>query len=174
MCKLLYDKKSSDSLLADLLAILSHLSRKSEEVVVAVIRILSGTDEKSPFLILVDCLSGNPVVKSRCCNMLGNIMKHNGAFYEVLKKNKPLFESIARCCQTEELNVRKVIASFCFAVNSAVFTRVFVCTERYLCDWKLDLSQRSSMQQCGRDSAGFGESVERLVCQDPISFDWLV
>ena len=35
-------------------------------------------------------------------------MRHNGLFYEVLKKNKELFSCMARCCQCDELNVRKV------------------------------------------------------------------
>jgi len=42
-------------------------------------------------------------------------MKHNDVFYEVLRKNKPIFEDLAKCCQTDELNVRKVnFVSFIF------------------------------------------------------------
>ncbi len=112
--KLLYDNNSSDSLIADLLSILSHLSRKSEDVVGTIIKILKGPEnnkshlKQSSFQIVIKCLNGNPVVKSRCCNMLGNLMKHNDTFYDVLKKHKIIFDNLGKCCQTDELNVRKV------------------------------------------------------------------
>lgn len=41
--------------------------------------------------------------------MIGNLMKHNDQFYDILKKNKNIFENLVRCCQIDELNVRKVI-----------------------------------------------------------------
>jgi hypothetical protein len=53
-------------------------------------------------------LTSNSLVRARCCNMIGNLMRHNGQFYEALKKNKDIFTSIVRCCQSDELNVRKV------------------------------------------------------------------
>lgn len=111
--KLLYSSKSSDSLIADILSILSHLSRKSEDSIASIIKILRCPETKSSksnqFPILTRCLNGQPIVRSRCCNLIGNLMKHNDIFYEILKKNKPIFEDLAKCCQTDELNVRKVI-----------------------------------------------------------------
>lgn len=86
---------------------MSHLSRKSEDVVVTIIKILKGSNQQN-YQILIKCLSGNPVVKSRCCNMLGNLMRYNDAFYDVLKKNKQIFDLLVRCSQLDELNVRKV------------------------------------------------------------------
>ena len=88
--KLIYHPSTSDSLLADVFSIMSHLSRKSEDVVVTIIKVLKGSNQQN-YQILVKSLSGNPVVKSRCCNMLGNLMRYNDAFYDVLKKNKPIF-----------------------------------------------------------------------------------
>ena len=105
--KLIYHPSSSDSLLADIFSIMSHLSRKSEDVVVTIIKILKGTNQQN-YQILIKSLSGNPVVKSRCCNMLGNLMRYNDAFYDVLKKNKQIFDLLVRCSQLDELNVRKV------------------------------------------------------------------
>lgn len=110
---------SSDSLIADIFSIFSHLSRKSEDIVPVLIKILRGpTTASSPvtstgngaasFQILIKSLNGNAIVKARCCNMIGNLMKHNDLFYDVLKKNKVLFESLVKCCQLDELNVRKV------------------------------------------------------------------
>lgn len=106
LTKLLYQNESSDSLIADIFSILGHLSRKSEDVTATVIKILKGASGN--FQIVIKCLNGNPMVKARCCNMLGNIMKHNDCFYDVLKKNKSIFENLVRCCQTDELNARKV------------------------------------------------------------------
>ena len=106
--KLIYQPSSSDSLLADIFSIMSHLSRKSEDVVVTIIKILKGSSGQHNYQILVKSLSGNPVVKSRCCNMLGNLMRYNDAFYDVLKKNKSIFDLLVRCSQLDELNVRKV------------------------------------------------------------------
>ena len=117
--KLLYSSKSSDSLIADILSILSHLSRKSEDSVGCVMKILrcpvADSTKANQFPILTKCLNGQPIVRSRCCNLIGNLMKHNDVFYEVLRKNKPIFEDLAKCCQTDELNVRKVnFVSFIF------------------------------------------------------------
>ena len=54
-------------------------------------------------------MNSNPLVRARCCNMIGNIMRHNGLFYDTIKKNKEIFSCLARCCQSDELNVRKVM-----------------------------------------------------------------
>lgn len=58
------------------------------------------------------------MLKSRCCNMLGNLMKHNDLFYETIKKNKVIFDQLVRCCQTDELNVRK---SAIFAIGNSIY-----------------------------------------------------
>ena len=58
------------------------------------------------------------MLKSRCCNMLGNLMKHNDVFYDTLKKNKSIFDQLVRCCQTDELNVRK---SAIFAIGNSIY-----------------------------------------------------
>ena len=109
---------SSDSLISDVFSIFGHLSRKSEEVTSTVIRILKGDGGGGNFEIVIKCLNGNQLVKSRCCNMLGNLMKHNDCFYEVLKKNKIIFENLVRCCQTDELNARK---SAIFAIGNSIY-----------------------------------------------------
>ena len=54
-------------------------------------------------------MNSNPLVRARCCNMIGNIMRHNGLFYDTIKKNKEIFSCLARCFQSDELNVRKVM-----------------------------------------------------------------
>jgi hypothetical protein len=112
--KLLNQPNSSDSLVADVFSIFSHLSRKNEDIVPTLIKILKtpppGTSSGSvvSFQSLLKSLNGNPILKARCCNMIGNLMKHNDLFYDVLKKNRVLFESLVKCCQLDELNVRKV------------------------------------------------------------------
>jgi hypothetical protein len=109
---------SSDTLLSDLFTIFSHLSRKSEEIIPALIRILKGEQQESFDILTKSLLSQNSLLKSRCCNMLGNLMRHNDLFYDVLKRNKQIFESLVKCCQIEELNVRK---SAVFAIGNSVY-----------------------------------------------------
>ncbi len=102
----MHESNSTDNLIADLFSILSHLARKSEETIPIIVKILKGQNE---YQLLVKYLSnGNGTIKAKCCNMLGNLMKHNDSFYDVLKKNKIMFECLIKCCQSEELNVRKV------------------------------------------------------------------
>lgn len=112
---LLYSKNSSESLIGDIYTIFSHLSRKSEDIVGCLIKILNGQEN---FKILVKSLNGNLVVKSKCCNMIGNMMKFNDSFYEILKKEKQIFDCLIKCCQLEEINVRK---SACFALGNSVY-----------------------------------------------------
>ena len=99
--------------MVDIFSILGHLSRRSEDAVVPIIKILRGNKSDSAatggeFHILVNSLHANTLVKSRCCNLIGNLMKYSDAFYDVLKRHKPIFDSLIECCQIDELNVRKV------------------------------------------------------------------
>ena len=88
------------------------MARKSEDVLITIIKILKGLNNQNNcgFQILARSLNGNPnpIIKSRCCNMIGNLMKHNDSFYDILKKNKLIFENLIKCCQLDEFNVRKV------------------------------------------------------------------
>lgn len=47
-------------------------------------------------------------------------MKHNDTFYESLKKSKEIFHCVVRCCQSDELNVRKVNLNFRLASKLAI------------------------------------------------------
>lgn len=112
---LLYSKNSSESLIGDMYTIFSHLSRKSEDIVGCLIKILNGQEN---FKILIKSLNGNLVVKSKCCNMIGNMMKFNDLFYDILKKERQIFDCLIKCCQLEEINVRK---SACYALGNSVY-----------------------------------------------------
>ncbi|CAF0816845.1 unnamed protein product, partial [Brachionus calyciflorus] len=116
LTSLLYSKMSSDSLIGDIFTIFSHLSRNSEEIVACLIKILQGQQEN--FKILIKSLNGNLVIKSKCCNMIGNMMKFNDNFYEVLKREKAIFDCLFKCCQLDEINVRK---SACYALGNLVY-----------------------------------------------------
>jgi fused len=120
MSKLLYDSGTSDNVIADLLSIFSHLSRKSQDVVEIIIKILQKDDKKTTnsFQILNKCLTGNVMLKARCCNLIGNLMKHTPIFYDVLKRNKSIFDNVVQCCQIDELNVRK---SAIFAIGNSIY-----------------------------------------------------
>ena len=93
------------------------MARKSEDVIGIIIKILKGPGNQN-FQILIKGLNANPITKSRCCNLIGNLMKHNDIFYDILKKNKIIFENLARCCQIDEFNVRKVCVIFFWAIKN--------------------------------------------------------
>jgi fused len=114
--KILYQQTSSDSIIADIYSILSHLSRKSEDSINIICKILKGPTDN--YQILIKSLQGSSLVRARCCNMIGNLMRHNDTFYQVLKKHKEIYQCLVQCCQIDELNVRK---SAILAIGNSVY-----------------------------------------------------
>lgn len=114
--KIIYQQTNSDTLIADIYSILSHLSRKSEDSINVICKILKGPTDN--YQVLKKSLQGSSLLRARCCNMIANLMKHNCVFYEVLKKHKEIYQCLVQCCQLDELNVRK---SAILAIGNSVY-----------------------------------------------------
>jgi len=56
-------------------------------------------------------------IRAKVCNLIGNLCRHTGYFYEKLLKHR-LIEAAIACCQYPDRNTRKFA---CFAVGNAGF-----------------------------------------------------
>jgi len=77
--------------------------------------------DKGDYSVLKELMLGdslNVVLASRACALLGNLMKHKSDFSLVLKSHPSLVDSILRCLQNEDSNVRK---SAVYVTGNAVF-----------------------------------------------------
>ena len=64
------------------------------------------------YQLLHDCLvHKNAVVRSRCCSMLGNMMKHANSFYSVLADKPNILTALIDALHDDDPNVRKVNGS---------------------------------------------------------------
>lgn len=95
----------------DTLLFLSCLCRKSPKVYSAIHDLNIYGDLK--YLIEKD----NPSIKSRVCNLIGNLCKHNEYFYVPLAKNG-LIGPLINCCYDSDKATRKFA---CFAIGNAAF-----------------------------------------------------
>jgi hypothetical protein len=131
---------SSETLIADVLTMLSHLCRRGDDALAPVMRMLrcscannsgrgNGSGQQAnpttngDYQIIVKYLLGdNPLLKSKCCNMIGNMMRHNDSFYEALRDNKAIVDCMLKCCQLDELNVRKVNGVNIYSIVNSGYT----------------------------------------------------
>eukprot|EP01132_Coremiostelium_polycephalum_P005629 gene5629-7004_t len=108
---LLNTEKNSVVLIVDTLMILSQLARISVDNYKAI--------HKSDIYIwlkkLLDHYDSN--VRSKTCNLIGNLFKYNSYFYRPIQKSGVLPILISRCSDTD-LNTRKFA---CFALGNAAF-----------------------------------------------------
>jgi fused-like protein len=92
-------------------SILSHLSRISSKYYEHIHRL----NVYSPLSKLFR--HSEPIIRSKVCNLLGNLCRHNSYFYDQLIKHSLLRETIASC-QDKDSNTRKFA---CFALGNAGF-----------------------------------------------------
>lgn len=110
----LMSAENSVTLLNDVIAILSHVSRSSSEYVSMVTRVLQGDRESyEPLFNLLTHTSS--AVSANACGMLGNILKHSAVFYPVLQRTN-LLSTLISCLKSDDANVRKAAS---FAVGNA-------------------------------------------------------
>ena len=102
---------SNKDLLVDTLLLLSSLCRKSQDVYPTINDLSIYSDLK---YMLESCDS---IVKSRVCNLIGNMCRYSDYFYEELIKNN-LVSPIIQCCYDQDKNTRKFA---CFAIGNAAF-----------------------------------------------------
>ncbi|XP_013385413.1 serine/threonine-protein kinase 36 [Lingula anatina] len=93
------------SVICDMVSICSHLARTSPEYVDLLLRIFQGSEGDCAPLASLMCHQ-SPVVRSRVCSMMGNMMKHSNTFYTVLTQREKLCSSLVRCLEDEDAHVR--------------------------------------------------------------------
>jgi len=98
-------------LITEILLFLSSLCRKSQNVNSAIHDLNIYSDLKS----LIESSDSN--IKSRVCNLIGNMCRHTDFFYEEIKKNG-LINPLLKCCYDQDKNTRKFA---CFAIGNAAF-----------------------------------------------------
>jgi fused-like protein len=98
-------------LITEVLLLLSSLCRKSQNINSAIHDLNIYTDLKA----LIE--NTDSVIKSRVCNLIGNMCRHTDFFYEEIKKNG-LINPLLKCCYDQDKNTRKFA---CFAIGNAAF-----------------------------------------------------
>lgn len=111
MRRILDAKRSSGSLIADGLNVLSQLSRTSKDYY----QPIHEANIYEPLLQLLKHSEGG--IRSKTCNLLGNLCKHSNFFYDALCQYQLVREVVARCGD-EDTATQKFAA---FAVGNAAF-----------------------------------------------------
>ncbi|XP_075287249.1 serine/threonine-protein kinase 36 isoform X2 [Opisthocomus hoazin] len=109
----------SDSLTltADLLSLLTHVARACPEHLPFLQRILRSSDMADQPLTR---LLGHPqhLIRTKTCNLLGNLLRHGHSFPQALQGQPALLESLLGCLADPEESVRKAAS---FAVGNAAY-----------------------------------------------------
>lgn len=83
---LLSCKNRNTKLAADVIAFLGHLVRTTPSATDLIFKVLGGkkNDEVNIFNTILQ--DEDPLLRSRACNLIGNIMKHSDTFYSTLNE----------------------------------------------------------------------------------------
>ncbi|CUG89286.1 protein kinase, putative [Bodo saltans] len=111
MRRILDAKRSSGSLIADGLNVLSQLSRTSKDYY----QPIHESNIFEPLLQLLKHTDGG--IRAKTCNLIGNLCKHSNFFYDALCQHQLIREVVARCTD-EDAATQKFAA---FAVGNAAF-----------------------------------------------------
>ena len=79
-------------------------------------------------LVLVSLGHKSGVLRSRCCSMLGNMMKHCDSFYSPLNDRPKLLHALIECLNDEENNVRKVGNAFTYTISQDLLVLELACS----------------------------------------------
>ena len=102
---------SPDQLLVDTLSLISQLARISKDFYEPIHQV----NMYASFKLLIIHKDSN--VRSKVCNLIGNLCRHTGYFYDKLLKHG-LIEAASDRCTDSDPNTRKFA---CFAVGNAGF-----------------------------------------------------
>lgn len=102
---------ANKEMIIEILLFLSCLCRKSQNVYASIHQLNIYQDLK--FLIE----SQDSSIKSRVCNLIGNMCRHTDFFYEEIKVNG-LIPPLLKCCYDSDKTTRKFA---CFAIGNAAF-----------------------------------------------------
>ena len=103
--------ENSPQLIVDALSLISQLARISKDFYDPIHNANIYADLNN--LILHE----DAGIRAKVCNLIGNLCRHTGFFYEKLLKHR-LIEAAIACCQDTDRNTRKFA---CFAVGNAGF-----------------------------------------------------
>lgn len=107
----------SVSVICDIISICCHLVRSSTNHVSFIQSVLAGPS--GDYLVLHPMLTHPDAgIKSRTCNLLGNLLKHSDFLCNVFQEREQLFTDLLGCLKDKEANVRK---SASYAVGNAAF-----------------------------------------------------
>jgi fused-like protein len=97
--------------LLDVLSIVCHLSRTSQEY-------YAGLHAADMYALLVDLMQAGPApVRAKVCNLVGNLFKHSNYFYDPLQSTGVIGMVVA-CCGDADQATKKFA---CFAIGNAAF-----------------------------------------------------
>jgi fused-like protein len=117
---------NNNEILMSGLQIASHLARNNEKYYDLLLQVFT------PAKLVCILQQNNSIIKSKCCNLIGNLCRHSDRFYSLLSttvvnQQYPSFSSIKttnvlnliiNCCKDNDSNTRKFA---CFAVGNASF-----------------------------------------------------
>ncbi|NXI43324.1 STK36 kinase, partial [Galbula dea] len=104
-------------LTVDLLSFLTHVARACPEHLPFLQRILRGSDvADQPLTWLLS--HRQHLIRTKTCNLLGNLLRHDYSFPQVLQSQPGLLESLMGCLSDQEESVRKAAS---FAVGNAAY-----------------------------------------------------
>ncbi|KAL0212855.1 hypothetical protein RCL1_006481 [Eukaryota sp. TZLM3-RCL] len=111
-----FSSPTEESLVIDGLVSLTQLARQSSDS----ITIIESTNVVSIFPSLLT--SASPTIRSKTCNLIGNLCRHCGTFYPLLEKFGIVEILISLCKDDESVVVRWST----FAIGNALFHNIFL------------------------------------------------
>ncbi|NXH10510.1 STK36 kinase, partial [Bucco capensis] len=104
-------------LTTDLLSFLTHVARACPEHLPFLQRILRGSDvAEQPLTCLLSHQQHS--IRAKTCNLLGNLLRHEHSFAQVLQSQPCSLEALLGCVSDQEESVRKAAS---FAVGNAAY-----------------------------------------------------
>jgi len=104
-------EENSSALVIDVLSLISQLARISKDNY----DMIHQLNIYRPLKTMIQ--HRDPGVRSKVCNLIGNICRHSGFFYDMLLR-EDLISAAIKCCNDPDRNTRKFA---CFAVGNAGF-----------------------------------------------------
>ena len=119
----LLDPRNRAPVLVDVTLIISQLARTSREHYAAI----AGSSLGSHMGVLLRHEDAG--VRARCCNLVGNMCRHSGDFYPLLRQHG-LIPLIVACCADRDGSCRKFA---CFAIGNAGFHSSLLYADLEVC-----------------------------------------
>ncbi|CAD5116661.1 DgyrCDS5530 [Dimorphilus gyrociliatus] len=115
---LLASKDRNTKLAADVIAFLGHLVRTTPSATEMVFKILANKKNNDLNVFSSILQDNDALLRSRACNLIGNIMKHSDTFYSTLNEQNTVRKSILNLVEDGDASVRK---SASYAIGNMIF-----------------------------------------------------